>query len=160
VSFAIRVYGESDHQIDDKGRINIPRKFQPLFEHSGFLTRAFNGKSLIFYSDEAWSEIQQFLDTLGFSEQSGVDIARFLSCGTEVSLDGQGRLSIPPTLRRRANLEKDITLIAFGNQMEIWDSQTWMKFDEEHLTPEAMGSALENINAQRRAKPGASQLGA
>lgn len=145
----MRVYGESDHQIDDKGRINIPRKFQPLFEHGGFLTRAFNGKSLTFYSYDAWEEVQQFLSTLTFTDQSGDHIARYLSCGTEVRLDGQGRLSIPPTLRRRANLDKDATLLAMGDKIEIWDSQTWFAYDQEFLTPDTMGIALEKMNAPR-----------
>lgn len=150
----MRVYGESDHQLDDKGRINIPRKFQPLFAQAGFLTRAFNGASLVFYSCEAWEGIQQLLASLQFTEQSGDNVARFLSCGTEVTLDGQGRLSIPPTLRRRANLDKEVTLIAIGDKMEIWDSQTWLEFDQQHLTPATMGVALERISAQKAALAG------
>ncbi|HEY3377833.1 MAG TPA: hypothetical protein VGL77_10105 [Armatimonadota bacterium] len=150
----MRVYGESDHQLDDKGRINIPRKYQPLFEHGGFLTRAFNGKSLVFYSYEAWEAVQQFLSSLKFTEQSGDNVARYLSCGTEVRLDGQGRLSIPPTLRRRSSLEKDVTLLAMGDKIEIWDAQTWMTYDEEHLTPETMGTALEKISSQQAAAAG------
>ncbi|HEX2948230.1 MAG TPA: hypothetical protein VHV83_01445 [Armatimonadota bacterium] len=150
----MRVYGESDHQLDDKGRINIPRKFQQLFEHGGFLTRAFNGKSLVFYSFEAWEEIQQYLSTLTFTEQSGDNVARYLSCGTEVRLDGQGRLSISPTLRRRASLEKDITLLAMGDKIEIWDTNTWLEYDQQNLTPETMGIALEKISAQQAAIAG------
>jgi MraZ protein len=145
----MRVYGESDHQLDDKGRINIPRKFQPLFEHGGFLTRAFNGKSLVFYSYEAWEGILQFLSTLRFTEQSGDNVARYISCGTEVRLDGQGRLSITPTLRRRAGLDKDLTLLAMGDKIEIWDTETWFAYDQEHLTPDTMGIALEKISAQQ-----------
>ena len=150
----MRVYGESDHQLDDKGRINIPRKFQPLFDQGGFLTRAFNGKSLIYYSFEAWEEIQRFLGSLRFTEQSGVDVARFLSCGTEVRLDGQGRLSITPSLRRRAALDKDVTLIALGDKIEIWDSQTWIDWEEAHLTQESMEIALAQVSERLAASAG------
>jgi len=145
----MRVYGESDHQIDDKGRINIPRKFQPLFEHGGFLTRAFNGRSLVFWSFEAWDEVQQRLGTIEFTELAADDVARYLSCGTEVRLDGQGRMSIPPNLRRRAKLDKDVTLLAMGNKLEVWDSQTWQEYDEQRLTPVAMGQALNDISPRR-----------
>lgn len=150
----MRVYGESDHQLDDKGRVNIPRKFQPLFERGGFLTRAFNGKSLVFYSYEAWENVQQFLSGITFTQQSGDNVARYLSCGTEIRLDGQGRLSIPPTLRRRASLDKDVTLLAMGDKIEIWDSQTWFDYDQQNLTPDTMGIALQQISAQQAAAAG------
>lgn len=145
----MRVYGESDHQLDDKGRINIPRRFQGLFEHGGFLTRAFNGLSLVFYAYDAWEEVQQRLGAIEFTELAADDVARYLSCGTDVSLDGQGRLSIPPNLRRRAKLEKDVTLIGMGNKIEIWDTQTWAAYDAERLTPATMGQALTAISPKR-----------
>lgn len=150
----MRVYGESEHQLDDKGRVNIPRKFQSLFERGGFLTRAFNGQSLVFFSFEAWEEVQKILSSITFTEQSGDDVARYLSCGTEIKLDGQGRLSIPPTLRRRAGLEKDLTLIAMGDKVEIWNTQTWAAYDQENLTPGTMGKALEKIGQQKAAAAG------
>lgn len=147
----ISVYGESDHQLDDKGRINIPRKFQVLFQHGGFLTRAFNGQSLIFYSYEAWQQIQQLLEDIPFTEQAADDVARCISCGTEVQIDGQGRLSIPPNLRRRAKLDKEVTLLAMGNRLEIWDAKTWQDYDQERLTPAAMEHALHEISPRRPA---------
>jgi len=144
----MRVYGESDHQIDDKGRINIPKRFQGLFEHGGFLTRAFNGRSLVFYSYDAWEEVQQRLASIDFTQQAADDIARYLSCGTEARLDGQGRLSIPPNLRRRGSLVKDVTLIGMGDKVEVWDTDTWYAYDEANLTPQAMGNALHEIGSR------------
>ncbi|MHB9025635.1 MAG: division/cell wall cluster transcriptional repressor MraZ [Armatimonadota bacterium] len=141
----IYVRGESTHQIDDKGRINIPRKCQVLFHHGGFLTRAFNGHSLVFWAQEAWDVVQEILAGIDFTEVAADDVARYLSCGTEVQLDGQGRLSIPPNLRRRAKLEKDVTLLAMGDKIEIWDTQTWLDYDAERLTPSAMETALGEL---------------
>lgn len=141
----ILVFGESENQLDDKGRINIPRKMQSLFINGGFLTRAFNGHSLVFYTNDAWRAIQQRLAQHAFTEIAADDVARYLSCGTEVQIDGQGRLSVPPTLRRRAHLEKDVTLLAMGDKIEIWDTQTWYQYDETHLTPEQLGQALKEI---------------
>lgn len=150
----MRVHGEFDHQIDDKGRINIPRKLQPLFEHGGFLTRAFNGQSLVFYSHEAWEEVQDRLASIEFTELAADDVARYLSCGTDVKLDGQGRLSVPPNLRRRAKLDRDVTLIGLGNKIEIWDTQIWYAYDEERLTPDTMGKALSELSPRKPVSAG------
>ncbi len=143
------VYGESEHQIDDNGRINIPRRFQALFEHGGFLTRALNSLSLVYYTHAAWQEIQDRLNAVDFSEQAADDVARYFSIGTEVRLDGQGRLTIPPNLRRRANLDKDLTLLAIGNRLEIWNSAAWQAYDNERLTPGNLGQALSALNPRR-----------
>jgi MraZ protein len=140
------VFGESEHQLDDKGRINIPRKFQPMFEQGGFLTRGFTGMSLVFWSHDAWEDVKRRLGVTDFTALAVDDIGRYISCGTEVSLDGQGRLMVPPNLRRRANLEKEVTLLAIGNKLEIWDTATWRAYDDG-LTPAAMGQALQQIKA-------------
>lgn len=145
------VYGESEHQIDDKGRINIPRKFQSLFDKGGFLTRSFNGQSLVFYSDEAWQDVQQYLDAQGFTDTDADIVAQYLCCGTEVQLDAQGRLTVPPTLRRRAGFDKDVTLLGKGNRIELWDTATWLAYDREHLTAGNVTQALKSIGPRRAA---------
>ena len=44
---------------------------------------------------------------------------------TEVELDSNGRILIPPPLREFARLDKRIALTGQGNKFEIWDEQTW-----------------------------------
>ncbi|MHB9131285.1 MAG: division/cell wall cluster transcriptional repressor MraZ [Armatimonadota bacterium] len=155
------LYGESDHQIDEKGRIFIPRRFHAEFEHGGFLTRAFNGFSLVCFPHAEWEGFQQRLTAIKsrLAEQDAAqylkaelasdDLTRFLSCGVPITLDGQGRLAIPPNLRRRAGLEKDVTLIGMGDRFEIWDTQNWLAYDEAHLKPTAMGQALSELSMRQ-----------
>lgn len=148
----MRVYGESEHQIDDKGRLNVPKRFHPLFERSAFLTRSFDGMCLVVWSYEPWEEMQELLDAIPFTERAADIVERCISCGSEVSLDGQGRLTIPPNLRRRANLTDEVTLIARGRRMEIWDSAAWRQYDEANITSDTVEQALREINA--RLSPG------
>lgn len=142
-------FGEFEVQIDAGGRINIPRKLHSLFEHGGFLTRAFNGQSLVFWTYEAWLSVERRLETLEFTEMAGDDVVRYLSCGSEVSIDKQGRLAVPASLRQRAKLKSDVTLLAMGSKVEIWDSATWHTYDEERLTPTNLGEALAAISPRR-----------
>lgn len=142
------IYGESENQLDEKGRISVPRKFQPLFAEGGFLTRDFEDQCLTFYPKASWGEIQAILNGLPFSEKGAKPVARRLSSGTEIQLDGQGRLSIPPTLRRHANLDKACTLLALGNKLEIWDTETYRAYDQNSLTSDIMEQALSAINAR------------
>jgi MraZ protein len=157
----MRVYGEIEARIDDKGRINVPQRFLLLFGEGGFLTRAFNGHSLVFFPMQSWLAFQDRMQASSarLSDQDAAqyfkaelaidDLQRFLSCGAQVLVDGQNRLTVPPNLRRRAKLEGDITLLAVGDRLEIWDTDTWLAYDAERLTPAAIGHAMSELGAAR-----------
>jgi MraZ protein len=44
---------------------------------------------------------------------------------TEVELDGNGRILLPPPLREFAGLDKTVVMIGQGNKFEIWDETQW-----------------------------------
>ena len=48
-----------------------------------------------------------------------------LSNVAEVEIDGQGRILIPPNLRRHAGLTKDIFFTSTMERIEIWDQACW-----------------------------------
>ncbi|HOF86575.1 MAG TPA: hypothetical protein PLZ36_00545 [Armatimonadota bacterium] len=143
------IFGEYEAQIDANGRINVPRKLHALFAHGGMLTRAFNGVSLIFFAHEAWLQVESKLDELDFTELDGEDARRFLGCGTEARLDNQGRLSVSARLRERAQLAKEITMIAMGDRIEIWDTALWKEYDRERFTQSRLREVAAAISPRR-----------
>ena len=145
-----RVVGQSSHQVDDKGRINIGRKYLPLFEHGGFLARAFNNKSLVFYPNLIWEAMVDELLENGALDQDREDVMFYLSAGAEVKLDGQNRLSIPQDLRSRMGIEKEIMLVALGEKLEIWDSKKWEERDNS-LTGEVISGKVATIKKENQA---------
>jgi MraZ protein len=44
---------------------------------------------------------------------------------TEVELDGNGRLLVPPVLRGYAGLEKNAMVVGQGKKLEIWSDERW-----------------------------------
>ena len=160
----LEVFGEAQNQLDDKGRLNVPRRFQPLFCQGGFLTRAFNGKSLVFYPTTIWNEFQQRLkdikkrvadqDPAYFLKAELItgNMNRFLSCGVQIAeLDGQNRLTVPPTLRHWANVKKEVTMIGMGDTIEFWDTESWHAYNEEHLSIEELEKSMSALSMRNTA---------
>jgi MraZ protein len=51
----------------------------------------------------------------------------FYSSAIDCSLDKQGRLLIPPSLREYANLQKDVVLLGEGKCIEIFSKERWLE---------------------------------
>ena len=144
----MQIFGESEHQLDDKGRVSVPRRFLSFFNEGGFLTRSFDGECLVYYSKEAWEAILVRIKTIPSTDESADVLYRWLSSGTEVMPDAQGRLTIPPVLRRYANLTSGISLVARGDKMELWDTEIWQQYLAEKLTTDKVRSALKLMDSR------------
>lgn len=155
----LEVFGEIKHQLDDKGRVSVSRTLQPLFFTGGFLTRAFNDRSLVFYPLPIWNEFQQRLKEIKrrITEQDPANflkaelitgnLNRFLSCGTQITaLDNQGRLLIPPALREWARLDKEVTLIGLGETIEVWNTEVWRTYNQEQMTIAALEQSMSALS--------------
>ena len=55
---------------------------------------------------------------------------------TDLTLDGHGRLLLPPELREFAGLGRHAMLIGQGNRFELWDETRWNEQREGWLKSE------------------------
>ena len=120
--------GSSFHTIDEKGRIIIPARFRDVLKAGGgdgvMVSRL--DKSLFAYTFEEWSKIENKI--LSLAEKSG-NIRRFrrvfIGGAFECICDKQGRILIPPSLRKYSELEKEIVLVGVLDHFEIWSRDSW-----------------------------------
>ena len=127
--------GGVDHQLDDKGRITIPAKFRSSLSPVCFLTRGWHGCLFIFPWDK-WREIEQRLEAVRITDMQAIAVQRFFSSGTEVQLDAQGRLFLPPQLREYAGIQKDVVIRGTANRIEVWSKANWDHYDRTELSLE------------------------
>jgi MraZ protein len=128
--------GSSFHTIDEKGRIIIPARFRDVLKAGGgdgvMVSRL--DKSLFAYTFEEWSKIENKI--LSLAEKSG-NMRRFrrvfIGGAFECICDKQGRILIPPSLRKYSELEKEIVLVGVLDHFEIWSRKNW---ENENLTIE------------------------
>lgn len=122
-------YGQAYHTLDQKGRITLPSKFRELLGESFFVLRGFE-KCLFVYTQDGFHELEDKIKALPIAK--GGVLQRFVFANTEkVTTDKQGRFVVPPKLREYADLEKDVVLVGLSGRIEIWDSETYAKYEAD-----------------------------
>lgn len=122
--------GRYHHTIDPKGRLSIPARFRDaLARYEGNLVVVPNEYCLEVHPLAEWERIEEKLNAQPMFTPAVRQLSRlYISRAKEVSLDGAGRILLPPDSRREAGLDRDVTLVGGGRPMfEVWDRQ---RFDD------------------------------
>ncbi len=130
--------------IDGKGRIAVPTRYRDalLAEDAGALVVTIDTEEtcLLLYPVKAWQVIEANLQRLPSFNAQARRIQRLLiGHATDVELDSNGRVLLPPPLREHAKLDKRAVLIGQGNKFEVWDEALWQSRRSEWLAEEAAG---------------------
>jgi MraZ protein len=120
--------GEYHHTIDTKGRLIVPAKFRTELGASFVVTRGLD-QCVFGYPLAQWQRIQEQLAHLPTNKKDARAFTRFFySAATEVTLDKQGRINVPDTLRGFAKLTKECVFVGVSSRIEIWDAPTWTAY--------------------------------
>lgn len=125
--------GRYNHQVDDKGRIRIPAKFKDALGSSPYITVGQNRCLYIFSQEEANRILgERFGDVDGFTKDPRLDAMRkIFSRGTFLEEDKQGRFMLPSWLINYSGIKKNVVSVGMNNRVELWDEETWEKYDSE-----------------------------
>lgn len=122
--------------MDAKGRMSIPAKFrdQLLSVCNGqvVVTIDPNTKNLALYPIDRWEEIQAKIEALpSINPQARRLQQLFIGHASDLEMDGNGRILVPPMLRKFALLDKKLVLLGQGQKVEIWSEDLWQqRFDD------------------------------
>jgi MraZ protein len=112
-------------RLDDKGRLILPAKFREQLAPGIVLTRG-QERCLYAFPMREFEEMHTRLRQAPVTSKQARDYLRvFLSGAADEVPDKQGRITIPPTLRRYAGLTRDLAVIGAGTRIEIWDAAAW-----------------------------------
>ncbi len=137
--------GEVEHQLDDRGRVAVPKGFRQSLEHGGFVTRGWYG-CLFLFPIEHWFRIREKLSQVSLTNMNGDIVKAFFSGGSDVWLDGQGRISLPAALREWAGIDGEVIVRGAINRIELWGKDRWQAFQSQHFTPENIMAKAAELN--------------
>lgn len=114
---------DSNHTIDDKGRIIIPARFRSVIADSGenVVVLAKLDGCLYGYTLPKWRTIEEKVLAVPNTTEEFRRFRRLLIGGAaECKLDKQDRILVPPTLREYAGLDVEVVLMGLLDHFEIW----------------------------------------
>lgn len=122
--------GNYEHTLDARGRLAIPARYRPRFEHGGILVPGPDASLELYPADEFEAVIQQRIPV--GQNRAARDVRRALFAQAfDVQLDSQGRIVIPQRMRERHSLEGATVITGMGECLEIWNADNWTSQQEQ-----------------------------
>ena len=120
--------GEYRHRLDEKNRLTIPSSFRQILEREkdGCIVTKGLDKSLFLYPFSEWQRLGKRLKNLSINRSEVRAFLRiFFSGAHPVQPDGQGRITIPQSLKEFAEIKEKVAVIGAFNKVEIWSEEAW-----------------------------------
>ena len=123
--------GFVEHQLDDKNRLRIPSKFKKELtgENGERKYSFFRGMNncICVMADEDLDDVISSIAEEAISE-SNQATALFFSSIHSAEEDAQGRVVLPPLLKKIAGIKKDIVTLGRGKRLEIWSAENYYDY--------------------------------
>jgi len=117
-----RFTGESEHSLDEKGRLVVPARYREALGPTFVVAAAPADPCLLLYPIVVWERVLQRLEDAPTKDGAYRRFRRrFLAQAEEASCDAQGRLVVPPRLRAAAALEREAITIGAISHVEVWN---------------------------------------
>jgi MraZ protein len=112
-------------KLDEKGRLFLPAKYRDELSGGVVITKG-QERCLYVFPLEEFTRITEALRNEPVTAKGVRDKIRilFASASDEVP-DKQGRITVPPSLRTYAGLQRDCVVIGANTRLEIWDAEAW-----------------------------------
>lgn len=138
--------GEYRHTLDTKSRVIIPAKFREDLQDNFIITKGLDN-CLFIYPQTEWIKIENKLKELPLTNRDVRSFVRtFYSGAVDESLDKQGRVVIPQSLREHACIDRDVVIIGVSTRVEIWSTENWDKYnDSNDLSYEDIAEKMQEL---------------
>jgi MraZ protein len=124
--------GTFEHTIDEKGRVSVPARFREVLLASAdervVITNFIMGslRCLDVYPIAAWQQLEERLRAKPQFDQRVMRFQNYyFAAAHDCSIDKQGRILLPPSLREYAALGRDVIFTSALEKFRIWGLEQW-----------------------------------
>ena len=136
--------GTHRHTLDDKGRVSVPAQFRrQLTAEDLYLNVGMEG-CLVLYPSQRWQELEEKLLALPRNRETRFFVRSLAQNLRAVSIDSQGRISIPSELAEMAGIRSDVMFLGKFDTMELWQPERYNSYiDEAGFSCEEIAEGLD-----------------
>ena len=118
-------FGEQEHRVDPQGRISLPTRFREVFKGGMVLTRGYD-RCIAIYTPAQWENVASEVASLSLNRVRNRRMRRMnFSAAYDLEMDRQGRVLLPASLRRYAQIGEEVVIVGMGDFLEIWSKESW-----------------------------------
>lgn len=141
--------GETAITIDDKGRMAVPTAYRdPIArDHGGRLVITYNpfdAGSLWIYPHDVWEPVRDHVNKLPKAKTANRLMQfKLVGAATVIEPDGNGRITLPRSMREAVGIERKAVLLGMGDKFELWSekahtAQVQTVLSDEDLTDDLL----------------------
>ncbi len=139
---------------DAQGRFKMPsaikKQLDTTSDNRYFIRKSIYNDCLEVFTYYNFQKEVSFLNSnLNLYDPDSKKLYRRLIEGNMLEMDSFDRLLIPDAMRTVAHIAKEIVIIGSGNFIEVWDSETYKRVNEDNFDYKQVAkNLLSNINAK------------
>jgi MraZ protein len=123
------------YKTDGKGRLPVPAPFRRALGQERRVVVTLLDQCLAAYPVAEWKRLETQLAALPTFSKPAKAVTRLLaSRAADCVLDRQGRILLPPSLRKAAALGREVMVVGVLNRFEVWPPEAWEAFLRESET--------------------------
>ena len=125
--------------VDEQGRLKIPTMFKDILVKSygyDFFITSLTGENVFVVPLTVWeAREERLIKTASLNPSRRKYLDRVNYFGNEVTMDKQGRILVPATLRDSAAIRGELRVLGKMDQLDIWNEDRFKKrIAEEAIT--------------------------
>ena len=142
--------GETAITVDDKGRMAVPTAHRDLVARAGnrlVLTyNPFDAGCLWLYAEQEWERVRDEVMAKPNTQRVVRTLQqKLVGSAAHLELDGNGRISLPPSHRNAVGIEKKAVLLGMGDKFELWSEQAHHAQIRQTLGDADLGEDLRDL---------------
>ncbi len=138
-------FGEFEYKIDEKGRLPLPPKFRGLLKGGVVLAPGIE-KCITAYPILEWKKLATVLTSGSVTRSKFRRLSRAIfATAFHLSIDGQGRISLPAPLREYAEITDEVVVAGANSYLELWNKANWE--EEKAISQQQAWQIVESLES-------------